>query len=578
MPGFGMRSLKWSYDRIKQRDFFRQSVSLTYKGEESYALFLNGWISSVIMISLLVYGIILAIKMFKYSEVDWNQNTEVVDLLTDSRSYKVKESDKAHIMLTFRMLNSTLDSSYKFTKLIIPYFWVEHGYKHENGTFMVDQEFIPIKEYSCTEENFPDFYRIINNTSTLSTENHYERIWFNLADYEFGGAYESPLYYKLLNIAVYPCYWWEDGSDCMSKSASLNILYNTLVTVSGVLKSVTLNDIDNPIRWTVAEFGRYMLKANTDQRYLVKMQRIEATLEDSLISYYPPDKELSILTLGKGSFSTVDYADNSGITGIQIGITLGSDIRQFHRKVYNIFELIGTLGGIFEVFDLFFGFILGSLSGYMFKRDLKNNILRAETQYQELKAMIEELKKEVHSEPNQSEDDSKQEESKHLIEENKVGVNRRSQYEDKNQSADIELSDLNLNKIRSNPAKIPTMKDVKLDDFSMGLDWVEIVYNIKTLRQQVAYLLERDKIYTNFEFEHFGDEPNIYKRNLNLDDIVLNKSVKIKPKQEVAEKSSNDSYDAHILVQKDPFNSIIKAPCVKSRSQVYMQRNRFNPN
>ena len=97
-----LKTLKWSKNRIKNRDIFRQTVSLTFKNKDSYTTILGGnlsWIipigffTIVIFIFILVYGIILIVSMFKKSQVSWNKNTYWRDINEELIVHNITEDD-----------------------------------------------------------------------------------------------------------------------------------------------------------------------------------------------------------------------------------------------------------------------------------------------------------------------------------------------------------------------------------------------------------------------------------------------------------------------------------------------------
>ena len=76
-------------------------------------------------------------------------------------------------------------------------------------------------------------------------------------------------------------------------------------------------------------------------------------------------------------FNTITYInreiDEDGIMdlGFKWTIGLGSRINKYERKVLNFLEVTGTVGGIFEIWDIIFGSFIGFAYSYMFKKELK---------------------------------------------------------------------------------------------------------------------------------------------------------------------------------------------------------------
>jgi hypothetical protein len=187
---------------------------------------------------------------------------------------------------------------------------------------------------------------------------------------------------------------------------------STGITIYGQKTRVDLNDIDGPIKDQITLLAAYTSPGTIFQIVIgLLFDLVELTKEDGLLGFDPfiePEHMMSI-SQEKTVTSHLDEALGN-TTFINIKLQLGPDILQYKRKVFNVFELTGILGGIFEVFDVAFGFILGSLSSFMFKKDLREDVIKAEKQYNSLKITIEELKKEVRS--NQQPQNLPQEEEK----------------------------------------------------------------------------------------------------------------------------------------------------------------------
>ena len=70
---------------------------------------------------------------------------------------------------------------------------------------------------------------------------------------------------------------------------------------------------------------------------------------------------------------------------------------------------------------------------------------------------------------------------------------------------------------------------MNLKDFQSSLDWVDISFTIATLKEQVAYLLSRDSMYSKFveEKDENSDSPtpkpqNLQESNLSPKQIIKN--------------------------------------------------------
>ena len=55
--------------------------------------------------------------------------------------------------------------------------------------------------------------------------------------------------------------------------------------------------------------------------------------------------------------------------------------------------MIGFLGGLFELFEISFGLILGFISSYYFKKEIINELKKGRKEYEKLLVQFEKLKK-----------------------------------------------------------------------------------------------------------------------------------------------------------------------------------------
>jgi hypothetical protein len=105
----------------------------------------------------------------------------------------------------------------------------------------------------------------------------------------------------------------------------------------------------------------------------ISIKRIELSLEDDIIGISPFGNDISMNDFD--AMTSAHFQDFTDSAKIIIYVSNDSHyVYQGKRRVLNILEIFGTLGGVFQVFDIFFGVILGSLSTFMFKKELKKEV------------------------------------------------------------------------------------------------------------------------------------------------------------------------------------------------------------
>lgn len=395
MAGFGIRVMKWSYNRIKSRDIFKQTVSLTFRGRESYTTLISGVVTIIITILLTILGIFLAKRMFERSDVEWNTNVRFVDRYNDSSKYTIKPSDGIIIVINvFSYLK--FEPGYNFERLVKPQIFQIRNIKNKTEASDFTSKNVNVS-FSCEDKKYRSIIDLINsdadNYGVNITNFSY---WLDFAGLNFGGVY-SGIEYNGISIFFRPWALSYDNNDWehINKSNAFLSDNSTWINFLGYQTKIDLDDIKDPIKKNMISLYRYN---NPNKNGVVQLafpvQIIELTKEDGLFGFDPFVPTEKILSFNPINNVITEFKDGSieNYTSILTILHLHTDTAQYKRKVFNFLELIGILGGIFGIFDLLFGMILGSMSTYMFKRDLKHDISEAERKYSSLKLMIEDLK------------------------------------------------------------------------------------------------------------------------------------------------------------------------------------------
>lgn len=140
--------------------------------------------------------------------------------------------------------------------------------------------------------------------------------------------------------------------------------------VYGVTKYVDLDDIDNPVKlnhYGIANFGQIFMN-----EFVVDVELTENQI-------YLSDNYMSSFLGGTfENFTTSEvglvYNQNRDDKGfIKIYFVASDTIVQYRRKVMDFFEVTGIIGGIFEIFDLFFGLLIGICLSKNFKSNLEKD-------------------------------------------------------------------------------------------------------------------------------------------------------------------------------------------------------------
>jgi hypothetical protein len=134
---------------------------------------------------------------------------------------------------------------------------------------------------------------------------------------------------------------------------------------------VDLNDIDNPVKRKFDE-DVYVKTQLEKYNYIdVYLSKTEYTLYDNPLWASEISKQGVYYDVERVSNS---YGDLSDRWFGRLSVKMSNKVNQMERHVYTFFDLIGTIGGFYGLFDIFLGIILGYLGAKMYKHSLLNSI------------------------------------------------------------------------------------------------------------------------------------------------------------------------------------------------------------
>jgi hypothetical protein len=480
---------------------------------------------------LAVIGVKLTQRMFEYSDVQWNQNTKHVNAETDFVEINIIAEDQLYFSFDLSILSVVWDGSYDLDQLLVVKISQAERKESldENTTITFTKEDME-NELNWNQSKFKNIQIPETKFAEDDTLQIFQ-LWFDFTNYTVGGADGNADFFKFFYIDIIPWYELLGANWIEQYEANLileNSLYSTLITNT----NIDLNEISEPVVKTVTSLSYESFVLGKINVVALEIQSLEAVYQDDLfgleifspkinkyIGFSDDDVKISSISLAVGE---------DEMSPIYIQITMNADIEQFNRKVFNFLELTGILGGIFEVFDVFFGFIIGIIANRMFKSGVKEDIAKAQKQYVELKMMIDELKR---NQSNQSEQNEQPVSRQEHAEEEKMHPNQvdnqlnlnnfPSAHQMLNNSS--QNADFMRDQVKADIKRIKLLSDYNkkveeydVNSFYKALDGVDLVFTVKTLREQVSYLLHKDKEYSEQASKKFEQEPNLYRRNLNL--------------------------------------------------------------
>ncbi|CAI2387131.1 unnamed protein product [Moneuplotes crassus] len=393
MPNCYLKTLKWSYNRIRNRDIFRQSVSLTYRGKDNFSNFLGGLATLIMFVILLGYTVVLLRNMFKRTDVSWNQNSIQTDLRYDDSGLLWDEEDPE-----FKIYWSAYNNINLYGELDNPEKAIKASYYYErnvrNDTTVKDPNINPgdnirtlITDLDCSNSfsTSDDSMGFVGDAAPhCPTFSGYKLQGNEGGDYthanifmEFRTCYESRVKFN----GTYTCA--QDGiPEAIAKDSIIRIHLNN--------RYIDLNDIENPIKKYYDRPFQIQYKENKRIIVKFKLRKHEVILEDSFFPL-PWDTEPKY-------FNSIEdfeiFEENIGIESsglVYVQISRDPQVDQHQRRILNFLEVTGVLGGIFEIFELGFGVLLGLYSSLMFKRKIYKDLLKYEDKFKLMQKCIKNL-------------------------------------------------------------------------------------------------------------------------------------------------------------------------------------------
>ncbi|CAI2363312.1 unnamed protein product [Moneuplotes crassus] len=518
---------------------FKQSVNLTFRGKTHFSNTLGALCTLLAYLALLGYGIVLFRIMFKRTNVSWNHNSVYTNLAEDHSGLIWDEEDPEFKIFWSALNVNNLPEGYEMDQLGISEFY----------TFSSDNKSDAILNFNTTQ--------IDNISCDNSFYTVHDKMYPNgevtpscpqLAGKKLQGRFGSGQDYRELQFKFEPCFENEDRP-CVPQNEMASILERSSVMIHLMNRYVDLNDIDNPIKKFYDDEMFLEFKQNKNVVVELKLRQHEVILEDGLFPTLSDPDPIYFNSIEDYSYSEEDVEDHGYFWGgIHVRIRRDSQIDQHRRRVLNFLEVTGILGGLFEVFEIGFGIIIGLYSSHMFKKSLYNDIRKYEEKFEAMENCISKLESKIQKNNQRQQDnnsscvapsaklrrqsqinfrninyepDNEDEELK-ILEEVKQRVNN-EESKDFNMEPDVveerkieytrpkfptfglpafgllaqaeedEKSDEDFKSARCCPSFMKKSRtDMEVERMKESLGCLNIVYMIKVLRRQTQYLLLKD--------------------------------------------------------------------------------------
>lgn len=137
------------------------------------------------------------------------------------------------------------------------------------------------------------------------------------------------------------------------------------------------DDYVNPVQTFLDERFKYNVVSQFDRTITLHLQNDQAELKDSYFQYSHEGENLDLVRVNR-----VDKEfKNNGDTDSVISVRFVKDYHYdyYERQVFSILELFGNLGGIFEIFRILGGLLVGSIAQKIFNYSIICSLYQVDT-------------------------------------------------------------------------------------------------------------------------------------------------------------------------------------------------------
>ena len=153
-------------------------------------------------------------------------------------------------------------------------------------------------------------------------------------------------------------------------------------------KYVDLNDINNPIKsYLVSDMDFQLLQRDYHFKDIF-IERNEVVLQDDWVLNLLNNGPKYFNSFGKERAYQYYTIEDSLTLQAQIRVRLSDKINQYNRKIVNLLEVTGTLGGIFEISEIVIGICISFITSYIHNKDLRRDLNEAHYKLEELRKII----------------------------------------------------------------------------------------------------------------------------------------------------------------------------------------------
>ena len=199
-----------------------------------------------------------------------------------------------------------------------------------------------IIEYELWKNKFPNVDKFVYDRVGLSTY-----ICPKNTDFFIRANFNSDNYEAIqISIGKWTGINWKSPADI---NTVINTHYLNLALVSSYFD---FDDYENPIHYYLQDMNVFILVSSLGLKSQYLVRQNQATMNDNIfLGSQGPSSELIFYSIDRksSSYSNIDF-DNAYL---QIFLNLDPQVDLYQRTVYSFLDMLGFIGGIYELFRIF---------------------------------------------------------------------------------------------------------------------------------------------------------------------------------------------------------------------------------
>lgn len=267
---------------------------------------------------------------------------------------------------------------------------------------------------------------------------------------------------------------------CESDSLTLEFTNNVILQVLTSSNTVDLDSISEPLKEHPSSIGQWFLEPNKIYYKHIDFNKIKYDFKDSFMGNLGKSKQGQTHDSHKTTTTVYNTTTGFNFPNVNVYLDMSIYLYQYNRKVMNLLDVAGNLGGLLETIFILSALFIGSLTLICYYLETK---AKYKSECEELEKQRIEFEK-MHLKYLQNRGSSR------ML--NDTGVDF---YNNSGKLPPINKE--NVSNFNSDDIEMKQIKQNSEEGFLDSIDYMKLPISVKSLEQKVDYLLKKDPEFMN---------------------------------------------------------------------------------